>query len=369
MRSLSSSTTMTMNGKPLVALPPRAVGLVRGRELAAIEHRVVAGDVADADLGQHLVAHLHLAHGPRQGVRGLLGIGDDGREQVRDVVVRTELDPLRVDEDEAHLVGRVAHQQRRDERVDAARLAGARGAGDEHVRQLGDVEHDGTARDVAPEANLERGRRRLRFRRHEDVAERHELALPVRHLHADRGATGNRGEDANIGRRHRVRDVVGEPGHAVDLDAGCELELVAGHRRPDGHADELRVDAVLVQRGFEDLAAFFDHAAIGFVRVAALEQLRRRKLPRALALTRTEVERGLTVVFDDDGWHVGQGRLFLRAARRLGIAFDVVQRDDRQRREIRFRVRAWAWARARRRAPQVACRLRRRRAARSSRAR
>ena len=35
--------------------------------------------------------------------------------------------------------------------------------------------------------------------RREHVAQRHELALLVRHLHADRAAPGDRGEDAHVG--------------------------------------------------------------------------------------------------------------------------------------------------------------------------
>ena len=44
-------------------------------------------------------------------VRGLLGVGDDLGEEVREVVVGAELDPLGVDEDEPHLLGGAAHEQ------------------------------------------------------------------------------------------------------------------------------------------------------------------------------------------------------------------------------------------------------------------
>ncbi len=91
-------------------------------------------DVADAVRRQRLVALLHLAHGPAQRVGGLLGIDDDRREQVRDVLVHAEFEPLRVDHDEAHFVGRGAEEDAADHRVDADRLAGAGRAGDEQVR-------------------------------------------------------------------------------------------------------------------------------------------------------------------------------------------------------------------------------------------
>ena len=58
----------------------------------------------------------------------------------------------------------------------------------------------------------------------------------VGHLDADRLAARDRRQDAHVGRRHRVGDVLVEardPGH---LHAGAELELVAGDRRAHHHA-------------------------------------------------------------------------------------------------------------------------------------
>ena len=66
---------------------------------------VVLLDVAHADRRQRLVALLHLAHGPAQRVRGLLRIDDHRREQVRNVLVHPELEALRVDHDQPHIVG------------------------------------------------------------------------------------------------------------------------------------------------------------------------------------------------------------------------------------------------------------------------
>ncbi len=97
-------------------------------QVAAVVGGVVAGDVAEADLGEQVVAALHLPHRPGQRVGGLLRVGDHLGEQVRQPVVLPHLDPLGVDEDHAHLVGRRAHEDRGDDRVEAARLARAGGA-------------------------------------------------------------------------------------------------------------------------------------------------------------------------------------------------------------------------------------------------
>ena len=130
-RSASSSMTTTMNGSGLGCSPSFGVALLGDRLLHVA---VVLLDVADAFGRERLVALLHLADGPAQRVRRLLRIDDDRRQQVRDVFVHPELEPLGVDHDQPHVVGRRAVEDAREHRVDADRLAGAGRAGDEQVR-------------------------------------------------------------------------------------------------------------------------------------------------------------------------------------------------------------------------------------------
>ena len=80
--------------------------------------------------GQQLVALLHLADRPVEHGLRLVRLDDHVLEQVRQAVVRRQLDPLEVDQDQPDLVRAGAHQQARDERVDAHALARAGGAGD-----------------------------------------------------------------------------------------------------------------------------------------------------------------------------------------------------------------------------------------------
>ena len=161
-RSLSSSTTTTMYGSRSYCRSP-----IGRTQLALVERRVVAADVAEADLVQQVVAALHLLHRPAEGVGRLLRVGDRLGEQVRQTVVLAHLDLLGVDEDQPHLVGRRAHQQRRDDAVDAARLARAGGPGDQQVRRGGQVEEHRLAGDVLADGDVERpvAARGLRARR------------------------------------------------------------------------------------------------------------------------------------------------------------------------------------------------------------
>jgi hypothetical protein len=194
-------------------------------------------------------------------------------------VVLTELDALRVDQDQADLVWCRAHQQRRDDAVDAARLARTGLARDEHVRERGEIGENRAARDIAAHRDVERVVRPLGVVG-KDVAERHERPALVRHLDADGAAPGNGRKQADVVARHRVRDLLGETRHLVDLDARRELELVPGDGGADGSADEAGVDTELTQRRFEHFAAGRDHAGVGLARLAALEQRQRRQLPR-----------------------------------------------------------------------------------------
>ena len=104
-RSASSSMTTTMKGSGFGALAVRRRPLLGDRLL---DVAVVLLDVADAFGRERLVALLHLADGPAQRVGGLLRIDDDRRQQVRDVLVHPELEPLRIDHDQPHVVGRRA---------------------------------------------------------------------------------------------------------------------------------------------------------------------------------------------------------------------------------------------------------------------
>src|SRR5579863_2423119 len=94
------------------------------------------------------------------------------------------------------------------------------------MRHAGEIAVDGDA--VDPLAEPDRERARLRRDVSEDVTEGDEVRREVRHLDANGLLPRNRGEDADLGRREGVAEVVAELGDLPDLRAGSELELVAG---------------------------------------------------------------------------------------------------------------------------------------------
>ena len=75
--------------------------VVEERRHGAFKELVVLVDVAHAAAGQQLEAALHLADGVAQRVGGEFGLGDDGREEVRNALVHAEFDALGIDENRA----------------------------------------------------------------------------------------------------------------------------------------------------------------------------------------------------------------------------------------------------------------------------
>ena len=153
-RSASSSMTTSTCGTGSSPRPPRA--------------RFQLAQVARLGRAHQLVAALHLADDVLQHQRGVLHVGDDRRQQVRDRLVVVQLHPLGIDQDHPHLVGRGPQQDRAQQGVDAARLARAGRARDQQVRHLCQVTGDALAGDVLAEPRGQRaaswpaGRRRCR---------------------------------------------------------------------------------------------------------------------------------------------------------------------------------------------------------------
>ena len=98
-------------------------------------------DIAHAFRSQQFEAALHLANRVAQRIRREFGLGDDWRIQVRNAFVVAQLQPLGIDENQPHLIGRGLVQNRHDEGIDGHTLARAGRAGDEQVRHSGQIGH------------------------------------------------------------------------------------------------------------------------------------------------------------------------------------------------------------------------------------
>ncbi len=103
---------------------------------------VIATNIAHAKGGHQAVAPIHLRDAPAQRVRCFLHVGDDRRQQVRNALVYGQLQHLRIDHDQAHLLGLRLVENTQDHRVDGNRLAGAGRAGNQQMRHARKICHD-----------------------------------------------------------------------------------------------------------------------------------------------------------------------------------------------------------------------------------
>ena len=182
---------------------------------------------------------------------------------MRHLVVRRQLNPLRIDHDEAQVVRRVMQQQARDDGVDAHRLARAGGPGDQQVRHGGQVGGHGVARDVLPQRqtqpriDLEEG-----LGLHH-VPQRHHLDLVVGNLDPDEPLARHRRLDPNRRRRQRQRQIVGQRADLADLDLHPPAAAAFGVVGLDAELGDRRaaVDLDHAHRRPEGQQRFFDHAA------------------------------------------------------------------------------------------------------------
>src|SRR5690606_31826698 len=136
-------------------------------------------DVAHAAFGELVIALVHLERRPFERLDGDLRVGNDGPEQVRDVLVWFELHNLGVDQDHAQLFRRFARQQRRHDAVDAHGFSGTGLPRDQKVRGAREIGRVGFAGNGLPQGHLEAVAFDLEAFRLEDLLDVHDLRLAV----------------------------------------------------------------------------------------------------------------------------------------------------------------------------------------------
>ncbi len=200
-----------------------------------------------AEARQIVVPHVHLFHDPLQRLCRLLGVRDDGRDEVGNSLINRQLDPLGVDQNHAHLGRLRAHQERGNHRVDKARLARPGGTGDEQVGHLGEVGDDESALDILAEANSHGVDALGRGPRAQNVSQRHDLAVLVGDFDADRTLPRDRRQDRHLVARDRVTDVLGEGSDPLNFDAGRKFDLIARDRGSATQAGDLGIHLELIE--------------------------------------------------------------------------------------------------------------------------
>ena len=241
---------------------------------------VVDADVPHAGPGQQRVTLFHLLDGPGQDRLGLAHVGHHRVHQVRQPLVGAQLDHLGVDHQHADFVGPPGHQHRDDDRVQAHALARAGAAGDQQVRQRGQVDDHRVARHVLAQEDRDPHLLGLAVGLFDHFAEPDQLPLVVGHFDADGVLAGDRGHDAHAGHAQGDGQVVGQAGDLAQPQAGLELDFELGDHRPGLDLDHADVEAEVGERLFQDLglAADFFLVLLEAERFAFEQQVDRRQL-------------------------------------------------------------------------------------------
>ena len=144
---------------------------------------------------------------------------------MRNAFVNRQFQHLGIDHDQLAAVGRQPVEQRQDHGVDADRLAGAGGAGDQQMRHAGEIGEDRFAADVLAKRKGQVLAGFLKGFGGQHFAQVNRLALAVGQFDAD-GIAARHNGDAGRDGAHRAGDIIGKADHARRLDAGRRLQFV-----------------------------------------------------------------------------------------------------------------------------------------------
>ena len=167
--------------------------------------------------------------------------------------VAAQFDHLGIDHQHPHFVRPFGHQQRADDGVQAHALARPGAAGDQQVRQRGQVDGQRIAGDVFAQ---EQGHFHLlgfAVALFDHLAQSYHLAHFVGHFDADRVLAGDGGHDAHAGDAQGNRQVVGQPGDLGQPQTGFQLDLVLRNDGPGLDLDDFDGEAEIRERPFENL--------------------------------------------------------------------------------------------------------------------
>ena len=117
--------------------------LFRAPGLLMLQNKsVVSLDVTNPCIRKGTIPCFHLRNAPVESRCRLLRIGHHRNQKMRNAVIDRKLHHLRVNHDEFDLVRPGMEQNAHDDGIDADRLTGAGGAGNQNMRHLCDVSVD-----------------------------------------------------------------------------------------------------------------------------------------------------------------------------------------------------------------------------------
>jgi hypothetical protein len=212
---------------------------------------IVGGDVSDAGFGHIAVPFFHFDGDPAKREENFFRFGDDGDDEVGEAVVNLKLDDLGIDQDQAEIVGAESVKKAEEECVDADRFSGAGGAGDEGVREIGQVVDQGRPVDVLSEGDGEMGCGGVPLGTFDEIAEEDFDFRGVGDFDGDGVAAGDGGKNVDAFCLHGAGKIAFEITDSFHADPGRGIEFVAGDGGATGDVAGADLD-IEVGEGLDD---------------------------------------------------------------------------------------------------------------------
>ena len=235
-----------------------------------------------------MVAAFHLLDRPEERGSGSLGIGDDRRDQVRNVIEEHQLHHFGIDHEELHFIGAGVVEDAHQEAVEADSLAGPCGAGDEQVRPGAKIADHRLARNIFADGKGQRRGHLLKLTRGKDLFQVDGRGGGVWHIDSHGSLAGDGRDHMATGGLEHQRQIIGERDDPGDLHAGRRGQLIPCDRRAAIDVDATRLNAEFFQ-------GLFQHPGMGLGIFAKLplgrrwrrhQKIKRRQLKPAWRLPR-----------------------------------------------------------------------------------
>ena len=151
---------------------------------------------------------------------------------MRDAFIHRQLQHLRIDQQQAHLLRRGLVQQAQDHRVDRHRFARTGGARHQHMRHLGQIGDHRFAGNILAHRDGQRGAHIGIHLRAEYLGQAHHLAFRIGQLQRHVCLAGYRFDQAYAHHRQCARQILHQIGDLAALHADGGFDLVARDHRP-----------------------------------------------------------------------------------------------------------------------------------------
>ena len=197
---------------------------------------------------------------------------------MRNRIVNTQFDHLRIDHNQLYIIGTCFVEQRDDDGVHAHGLTGAGSTCNQHMGQLGDVTNDAVATNVLTNGECRLGLGILKLIGVDDLSQRNRCNRTVGNLNTNHRNLTRNGCNTDTRSTKAQSNVIGDGSQLIQTNTLIQLYFITGNTGTAGYVDNMRLNLKAGQSFVQTLSILPHfggtiHNATG----AALQQINGRK--------------------------------------------------------------------------------------------